>query len=121
MKRDIDLIRKLLKSIQDTPAGEKPNPLGFDEYGQATIYEHLILTIKAGLVEGQILGKPTQYEEPIIIERLSWKGHDFLDSSEDESIWAKAKETIIKPGVSFTFDLLWEWLKGQAREKIGLP
>ena len=52
------------------------------------------------------------------IVRLTWAGHDFLDSSRDNKIWKLAKEHVIKPGASWTFSLLLEWLKQEARHRV---
>jgi hypothetical protein len=52
------------------------------------------------------------------ITRLTWAGHDFLDSSRDNKIWQLAKEHVIKPGVSWSFLILVEWLKLEARRQF---
>lgn len=47
------------------------------------------------------------------LECFTWKGHDFLDAAKDDTLWNKAKEKFLIPGVSFTFDILFQWLKSQ--------
>ncbi len=52
---------------------------------------------------------------------LTWAGQEFLSAAKDDSLWTKAKETVLKPGASFTFDRLFDWLKGQVGGALGLP
>jgi hypothetical protein len=39
----------------------------------------------------------------------------------DDTVWKKAKEHVLKPGASWTFDILKEWLKAEAKSRLGLP
>ena len=121
MKRDMELIRQIL---------HKAEALGFhnDEppapYRAKTVDEayQIALMQDAGLV---VAGSPTTiaggipYEESII--RLTWAGHDFLDSTRDSNIWNKAKEQVLKSGASWTFDILKEWVKYELKQRLGLP
>ena len=121
MERDFDLIRLILKDIQAKPAGEPYTRIdNLSSYDPATVYAHIDLLMDAGLVKGRVL-RVTSGIAGIHITGLTWQGHDFLDASKDDSLWNKAKDKIIRPGVSITFDLLLDWLKYQVRTNIGLP
>ena len=77
---------------------------------------------EAGLVEAQIIENGDGFPVAAALLRLTWNGHDFLDSSRDNTIWKKAMEHVIKPGASWSFSLLVEWLKQEAHQKIfGTP
>jgi len=92
----------------------------YPEYDQKTISEHVRLLIDAGLVQGKVtdmLGGRVHF----YVSALTWTGHDFLDAARDATIWRKAKDTVLKPTASITFDLLLQWLKNQAKQQLGLP
>ena len=36
-----------------------------------------------------------------------------MDAARDDTLWRKAKESVIRPGASFTFDLVKDWLKAE--------
>lgn len=121
MKRDFDLIRQILREVESSPArtplAGRPNYEGFDE---ATAVEHIDLLLEAGLLQGKI----TPFLDGgvhVNIQRLTWKGHDFLDAMKDDSIWEQAKESILKPVGGVAFDVLLQWLKWKMSEKLGLP
>jgi hypothetical protein len=126
MKRDFDLVRRILILIEGVPAGHFVNENIIDyhgldkEYDRATIYEHIGLMLEENLVKGKVhesFGGIDSFH----ITGLTWKGHDFIDASKDETTWSKAKATILKPTASITFSLLLEWLKQEAKAKLGLP
>lgn len=128
MKRDFDLIRRILHDAEDMPAmstisnipalgGTKFRYEGFDTN---VIAEHVRLLIEAGLMEGTVA--PGMESGALIqVKRLTWKGHDFLEAMKDDSIWAQAKESILKPVGGVAFDVLLDWLKWKMAEKLGLP
>jgi hypothetical protein len=121
MKRDFDLIRKIVIAIAAEPAGSGYFSVSFpDEYDNPTVYEHIEMLIEAGLVEGEVSRSIDMGITGIAIRGLTWAGHDFLDSIKDDTIWQKAKTTILKPTVSFTFSLFLEWLKAEAKAKLGI-
>ena len=62
-------------------------------------------------------GLPSPYG--IVIE-MTWKGHDFLDATKDETVWDKARQTILKPAAGIAFDVLVDWLKAQAKLRLGI-
>jgi hypothetical protein len=120
MKRDMELVRKILQGAEalDYEQGEPP-----ERYRAGTPEEayQIALMKDAGLVEADIEttnGIPSE----ATITRLTWAGHDFLDSSRDNKVWKMAKEHVIRPGASWTFSLLLEWLKQEARQRVfGVP
>ena len=38
--------------------------------------------------------------------RLTWKGHEFLDTIRSDTIWQKTKKVFAKEGISMSFDLV---------------
>ena len=53
----------------------------------------------------------------MMFRRLSWQGHDFLDSIRDPEVWNKTKKGAAAAG-GFTFDLLKDLAKGFIKTKI---
>jgi hypothetical protein len=109
MKRDMELIRYILlqKEAEQPIIGE-----------HAEVVYHIALLKEAGFVDA--VTRNDQYGIPsdAKILNLTWAGHDFLDAARDDKIWHLAKEKFIKPGVSWTFSILLEWLKQQAHQRI---
>jgi hypothetical protein len=123
MKRDMDLIRQILKRVEDQPAADGPvNALVLDAIDQATTREHIALLLDARLLEGKLnRGGPLNQIVAFSISKITWHGHEFLAAAKDDTTWAKAKSSVLKHGSSITFDLLLAWLKAEMKVKLGLP
>ncbi|NTW87614.1 MAG: DUF2513 domain-containing protein [Desulfobulbaceae bacterium] len=121
MKRNMDLVRTLLQKIESCSESYGLETIPeITDYDMDTISYHVKLLIDAGLVEADPGPMGMGYVDYTDIN-LTWKGQDFLSASNDDSLWSKAKEHVIKPGASFTFDLLFEWLVTKAKEKLLIP
>jgi len=121
MKRDMELIRQILQATEalEFQDGEPPEHYSAKSYDEA--YQ-IALMQDAGLVEADVTTANMGLPEAATVFRMTWAGHDFLDSTRDSKIWEAAKNKIIKSGVSWTFSLLVEWLKQEARQKLfGVP
>jgi hypothetical protein len=119
MKRDMDVIRMLLIQ-QET--GEAPPELA--NYSEPLLVYNVALMKDAGLIEAAIAKGPDGTPMGAVIIRMTWAGHDFLDAARNDTVWRTAKEKILKPGASWTFELLKETLKTLATQqlsRIGLP
>jgi len=114
MKRDMDLIRLLLLQQE---SGE--DPLELQDYPTDLIVYNSALMIDAGFIVGNIISDHNGSPAGVSIIRLTWAGHDFLDSTRDPTIWTKAKDRVLKPGISWTFSILVEFLKAEAQRQLG--
>ncbi len=136
MKRDFDLIREILLYIEENAApaadiGGIPIPFGkisdenlkkrlfyFPYEDRAAVRETLRLLKEAGYIEYKISFFVEDFKEECPLDmRLTWKGHDLLDSIRDEEVWRKSKEGARKAG-EFSLDLLKELAKGYMKKKI---
>ena len=97
LKRDMDLIRAMLLAIEAHPSGFAPE-IEIDGYTQEQIGYHATLLGEAGLAvildETAFRDKSPQAK----VIRLTWAGHEFLDSAREKNIWNQAKDKISKIG-----------------------
>lgn len=114
MKRDMDIIRLLLIEQE---SGERPPELA--EYDERLVVYNSVLMMDAKLIEGDVTVDENGEVIQSIIFRMTWAGHDFLDSTRDPTVWQKAKDRVIKPGVSWSFSILVEFLKTEAQRQLG--
>ena len=108
MKRDMDLIRKILLAAEALPyAGDFQSLDGVEEEQFIT---HTLWLKQAGLVEAVGMAGSGSDAKFAIVQGLTWQGTEFVAAMQDETLWAKAKERFMKPGMSFTLDLVKAWL-----------
>lgn len=97
MKRDMDLIRVMLLAIEAHPSGFAPE-IEIVGYTQEQIGYHAALLGEAGLaMVVNETGLDDKSPQATII-RLTWAGHEFLDSVRENNIWNQAKDKINKVG-----------------------
>jgi hypothetical protein len=120
MKRNLDLIRHILFECEKSPPAEPIMTLEVpDNVSGAEVAEHIEIMAEAGLLDAEVLNTHDD-STAFIIRKITWEGHDFISAVREDTLWRKAKEAIIKPGASFTFDVLKEWLKAQIHQKLGM-
>lgn len=114
-------MRSILFACEAVPAGSTPeiDALGSLCADRAALVEHVALLSEAGLLS--VIDASSHDGGHYIIQRLTWTGHEFLDSVRDDGLWKKAKEHVLKPGASWTFDILKEWAKHEVKQRLGLP
>lgn len=115
MKRDLDLLRALLLSLEQSPDRySRPQIPGAttDE-----IWGHLELLIDARLVVATNSHGPATVAHPL---RLTWAGHEFLDSARQDKRWLAAKKAAEVAG-GISFQVLAELLAKYAAQAVGLP
>ena len=97
MKRDWDMIRDMLTRLEELPSRDKTlGPADFAPESQALASYHAELLIEAGLVEGHLsktIGPGTKH---FLLRRLTWPGHEFLDSIRSDTVWNKTKKSRIQ-------------------------
>ena len=115
MKRDMDIIRQIVLAVRDSDGVVR----GLEGVEFEVYAEHVRLLDEAGLIDASIQVVPQRRVIAALVWRLTWAGQDFADAISSDTLWHKAKETVIKPTGSWTFDVLKEWLKTEISQ--GLP
>ena len=121
MKRDMNLVRKILQWAEQQEHGFTGGNPKFDNISEEVIDHHIYLMNDAGLIDAVDSTNLSSTSPTALMSNISWRGHEFLDASRDETIWNKAKDTILKPAAGVAFDVLLEWLKIETKKKLGLP
>ena len=97
MKRDLDLLRKILLRMEvNHPDQVDTIQWRFSGYEPIIVKEHIKLLIDDGLLEGNVRLYSNGQINTIHPYRLTPKGHSFLADIQDETIWNKTKEKIAK-------------------------
>lgn len=135
MKRDMETIRALLLQVEEKTYLNLPVPVGLfdlESYTPDEVIYHLIIMEELGLIKGEkiigpLSGEIDQYgpvgPEGIVgfsVERLTAKGHDFLDAARNETIWKKAKTTLAEKGATVSLAVLQTLLTALLKNELGL-
>lgn len=108
MKRDIELMRKILFEIEDKyQAGEGYiRELNIDNYDMPVVAEHCDLLYQDGLVN---MYNPRESDSGLIsflVGNLTTAGYDFLELIRNDDTWQKTTQEVKKKKVPKTIEYI---------------
>jgi hypothetical protein len=118
MKRDMELIRKILIYFEDKDDDHMVENLEIEEYDSITVQHHLVMLFEAGFIAAEPERTSTGRVFKVHPFRLTWEGHEFLAAARNDSIWAKTKINILSRVSDIPFSLLKELLITTIRSEL---
>lgn len=123
MELRLDLVKKLLLIVEQTPANRVVPVIQIEGVDQDTVDEHLELLIKdAHYLEGKVHpgGSGQQRIVRVHVDRMTKAGHEFLANAKNETVWNKTVATVKEKGSSFSLELISRLLNQIAAQQLGL-
>ena len=118
MRRDIDLIRKILLETENSNSLSRSISLSIEGYNDQQVKYHVKLLSQAGYLEVEHYScRESEEGKPI---SLTWQGHEFLDAARDNTVWNRTKAKIGDKLPSVTFDVLKSMLTMTLKQQFGL-
>ncbi len=114
MKRDMDLIREILLQVE-TREPKQPLEVKIEGRDRQEIVGHVRLLQEARFVEATFTGGPTA-----MVHRLTWDGHEFLDSVRDPTVWATVTKRLEKVGGFASVDVIKTLGIAVIKDQLGL-
>lgn len=120
MKRDLDLVRKILLELEAHEHGYPPEGFTIDGYTGEQIGYHVYLMGQAELLNVANTAHMGSTSPTAIPVSVTWDGHEFLEASRSPTVWQEAKKRMASAGVSVGLSTLLLLLRDIARAKLGL-
>lgn len=109
MKRDMDVVRKLLMKIEEVyEPGQKRisvSELMIDGYDAQTVVEHLMLMRDAGLLQDIVAKTYVTGSTIVSVGNLTNKGYDTLEDFRNDTVWNKTKDVVKEKGLPMVIDV----------------
>lgn len=122
MKRDMDLVRKILFDLGDSEFYSNMGYPRIEGYSEDQIKHHVFIMKDAGLLiftEGKKVEGFFSKTEDLDL-RLTWEGHEFLEKVRDEKLWKSIVKTTKKKTGGLSFDILKAILIATLKKAVGL-
>lgn len=119
MKRDMELIRKIVLAAEEVEGGYVPR-LSIDGYSDEQIGYHNYLIVDAGLATGNNVSFKGATAPQWSLSCLTSAGHDFADASRSETIWRRAMAAVKDSAGSVTIAVMTQLLIHYAKKAVGL-
>lgn len=120
MKRDMDLIRKMIFAIEECPHGYADKSINIEGYDGETLAYHAYLLMQAGLAKGAEITSMGSKGPEAMLSSLTWEGHEFADAARSETLWNSAKENIKTTAGAVSMAVLVEYLKYLGKQALGM-
>jgi hypothetical protein len=119
MKRDMELIRKILLTIESSPPRGGDRSFSTLGYPEDDVTYNIDQAIQAGLLRGQTMETTTSMV--CLVDGLTPYGHDFLENAKNQFIWDEVMEDAKKRGIATaSIDILKQMLDKAIRKRIDL-
>jgi hypothetical protein len=102
MKRSLDLIRDLMFALEAADGAELLKVPTLAAYSRHQVDHHFRLLMEAGLATAGYISTDGRCWVAV---RLTWSGHDYLDTIRDGRIWKQTKSAMHKVG-SWSLDTM---------------
>jgi hypothetical protein len=120
VKRDLDLVRKILFTVENSDTdGLERDSLRLEGYDDQVVARHVQLLDEAGYIIAS-------YSEPdhggVVlhkINRVTWKGHEFLDAARNDTIWQRVKDGLRAKAVTVPLEALTSLLVEATKKWLG--
>lgn len=107
MKRDMELIRKIMFKIESDYAGESIWAPSIDGYDKITVAEHCKLLYDYGLLDNyKTIGADNGPIITFLVGNLTWEGYDFLEKIRQDTVWNKTKDLITQKGLPMALEVV---------------
>jgi hypothetical protein len=121
MKRDFELIRKLLIHFEEKPNDKVEKCPPIEGYSEREIKYNLLLMDDAGLIRCErVMSSTSDRVIKVFPFSLTWQGHEFLEASRNNKIWKKALKLTGDNLGGIPFEVLKAILLNMLKEKLGL-
>ncbi|OMC74248.1 hypothetical protein BK125_20830 [Paenibacillus odorifer] len=101
MKRDMDLVIKVLKYIEENNTATNNIVVeieGYEGEEERELVQYQVKLLRdAGYIEAKGVLNPFEF----YVRNMTWEGHEFLDAARNEVIVNEAKEVAKKKGLDF--------------------
>jgi hypothetical protein len=104
MKRDMDLVREILLEMETWNVDQRDREIVIKGHTPEEITYHLGLMHQAGLIKAA--DASSRDGEAWLPVDILWDGHEFLEASRNETIWAKAKQKALTTTGTLTLEAL---------------
>jgi uncharacterized protein DUF2513 len=120
MKRDLDLVRRILLALEASPHGFAPATFTVPGYDQETIGHHVWLMHQGGLLTAEEVTAQHDPSPIALPEAITWRGHEFLDTTRSDRVWRTLKAALKDKAISLPFSLIEALALKIAKQLAGL-
>lgn len=112
MKRDMEMIRELLLTVEAAPGVYEA--VSLNDEASRTLFHHIVLLTEAGYLDSNDQGSTTRTLKKQIV--LTWRGHELLDAIRSDDMWTLLKTRLPIEAGTVPFHIVEQYAYHLARQ-----
>lgn len=96
MKRDMDLVRAILLTVEDADGDLDGSDLVEISGSRERMVFHVELLEAHGLLRASVRRVTGPLVASVTVRGLTWEGYDYLDAIMSDRVWSRAREAIAR-------------------------
>ena len=121
-KRDMNLLKAIMLNAERSPAGQPITGFEYPDIEQVVVMDHVSMLVNdLDFLDGRIVLGAQGEPYACLIQRITNKGHDFIEYAMNDNIWNKVMAEINKQAVPVSVGVVLAMLKHKTSELLGLP
>jgi hypothetical protein len=120
MKRDMNLVRKILLFVEALPPGNTSVDLVIAGHSPDEIEYHALMLVERGLLKdsgGLIVAHD---ELSVFPDALTFEGHDFLGAVRNDTVWRKTMDKVGSAVGSTSLEIIKAVAQSYAKQLLGI-
>lgn len=106
MKRDMELVRRILISLADSEYPLDGKLFVDDATSFEKVAYHFEIMQEAGLVKANVQREWGKTAVHAVVGPMTWEGNDFLDAVRNEKVWKRVMTKVAQISGSATFEIV---------------
>lgn len=106
MKRDMELVRKILFEIEEKHEDTAIYDLKIDGYTDKEVAYHAKILYEAGFISDYDARFASGELYFFGVGSVTWDGCEFLDKIREDTVWNKTKAVVIEKGLPMILDVI---------------
>jgi hypothetical protein len=119
MKRDMNLVRKILLFTEARPSINEGAFLKFDGHTEDQIWYHANMLVEAGYLDRDRVIESFDGIQ-VTGDAITFAGHDFLDTVRNDAVWRKTMDKVGSAVGSASLDIIKAIAEGYAKQLLGI-
>ncbi|HEX2836595.1 MAG TPA: DUF2513 domain-containing protein [Phycisphaerales bacterium] len=117
MKRDMDLVRRILLTVEAT--SERPTGVfSLPDVSDEVVAYHIEIMHGRGLLDAEDWGSNDTVGW--YVSGMTWEGQEFLDAIRNDTVWNRVKERFKSEGVGFAIELIMAFAIQEGARRLGV-
>jgi hypothetical protein len=114
----LDLIRLVLLEVEKNNEPTRAITVTVDDYSEVQVQYHVKLLTDAGYLVSQ--NRSTVAVMNYRPKSLTWKGHDFLESTRSATVWNRVKTKLAEMGTDAPLSVVQQLAMKYVKDALGL-